>query len=92
MFVGVIDTNLDLSVPALLEGFEMRESISFIEEHINRQVRLLHSASAQTGAATTITCWKRIHSFSFFKVSMIESLRMLCLLSITENGELTSYN
>uniref|UniRef100_A0A671U7G4 VPS33B late endosome and lysosome associated n=1 Tax=Sparus aurata TaxID=8175 RepID=A0A671U7G4_SPAAU len=25
---------------ALLEGFEMRESISFIEEHINRQVRL----------------------------------------------------
>lgn len=40
IFVGVIDANLDLSVPALLEGFEMRESISFIEEHINRQVRL----------------------------------------------------
>ncbi|XP_068166921.1 vacuolar protein sorting-associated protein 33B isoform X2 [Antennarius striatus] len=40
----------------LLEGFEIRECISFIEEHINRQV------------------------------SMIESLRMLCLLSITENG------
>lgn len=41
---------------SLLEGFEIRESISFIEEHINRQV------------------------------SMIESLRLLCLLSITENG------
>uniref|UniRef100_A0A8C9Z8T3 VPS33B late endosome and lysosome associated n=1 Tax=Sander lucioperca TaxID=283035 RepID=A0A8C9Z8T3_SANLU len=42
---------------SLLEGFEIRESISFIEEHINRQV------------------------------SMIESLRLLCLLSITENGK-----
>ncbi|KAM9766030.1 vacuolar protein sorting-associated protein 33B isoform 1-T2 [Menidia menidia] len=41
---------------SLLEGFEIRECISFIEEHINRQV------------------------------SMIESLRLLCLLSITENG------
>ncbi|KAF3686214.1 Vacuolar protein sorting-associated protein 33B [Channa argus] len=41
---------------SLLEGFEIRESISFIEEHINRQV------------------------------SMLESLRLLCLLSITENG------
>lgn len=41
---------------SLLEGFEIRESISFIEEHVNRQV------------------------------SMIESLRLLCLLSITENG------
>ncbi|CAK6982870.1 vacuolar protein sorting-associated protein 33B [Scomber scombrus] len=41
---------------SLLEGFELRECISFIEEHINRQV------------------------------SMIESLRLLCLLSITENG------
>lgn len=40
----------------LLEGFEIRESITFIEEHINRQV------------------------------SMIESLRLLCLLSVTENG------
>ncbi|KAM4744071.1 vacuolar protein sorting-associated protein 33B isoform 2-T2 [Anableps anableps] len=40
----------------LLEGFEIRECISFIEEHINRQV------------------------------SMIESLRLLCLLSVTENG------
>lgn len=40
IFVDVIDANLDLPVPALLEGFEMRESISFIEEHINRQVRL----------------------------------------------------
>ncbi|KAM9817251.1 vacuolar protein sorting-associated protein 33B [Neosynchiropus ocellatus] len=40
----------------LLEGFEIRESITFIEEHINRQI------------------------------SMIESLRLLCLLSITENG------
>ncbi|XP_061451697.1 vacuolar protein sorting-associated protein 33B [Rhineura floridana] len=41
---------------ALLEGFDIRESVSFIEEHIGRQV------------------------------SPIESLRMLCLLSITENG------
>uniref|UniRef100_A0A7N6FEB6 Vacuolar protein sorting-associated protein 33B n=1 Tax=Anabas testudineus TaxID=64144 RepID=A0A7N6FEB6_ANATE len=41
---------------SLLEGFEIRECISFIEEHINRQI------------------------------SMIESLRLLCLLSITENG------
>uniref|UniRef100_A0A7N6B6B5 VPS33B late endosome and lysosome associated n=1 Tax=Anabas testudineus TaxID=64144 RepID=A0A7N6B6B5_ANATE len=40
---------------SLLEGFEIRECISFIEEHINRQI------------------------------SMIESLRLLCLLSITEN-------
>lgn len=50
------------------------------------------TASVRTGAAIIITCWKFIHSFPFFKVSMIESLRMLCLLSITENGELTSYN
>ncbi|KAL8197329.1 UNVERIFIED_CONTAM: Vacuolar protein sorting-associated protein 33B [Gekko kuhli] len=41
---------------ALLEGFDIRESISFIEEHIDRQV------------------------------SPLESLRLLCLLSITENG------
>lgn len=41
---------------SLLEGFEVRECISFIEEHINRQV------------------------------SMLESLRLLCLLSLTENG------
>uniref|UniRef100_A0A8C6LAN8 VPS33B late endosome and lysosome associated n=1 Tax=Nothobranchius furzeri TaxID=105023 RepID=A0A8C6LAN8_NOTFU len=41
---------------SLLEGFEIRECISYIEEHINRQV------------------------------SMIESLRLLCLLSATENG------
>ncbi|KAL6461463.1 hypothetical protein MHYP_G00296070 [Metynnis hypsauchen] len=41
---------------SLLEGFEVRECISFIEEHINRQI------------------------------SMIDSLRLLCLLSITENG------
>lgn len=41
---------------SLLEGFEIRECISYIEEHISRQV------------------------------SMIESLRLLCLLSITENG------
>ncbi|XP_044300779.1 vacuolar protein sorting-associated protein 33B isoform X3 [Varanus komodoensis] len=40
----------------LLEGFDIRETIGFIEEHINRQV------------------------------SPIESLRMLCLLSLTENG------
>ncbi|MBN3316876.1 VP33B protein, partial [Atractosteus spatula] len=41
---------------SLLEGFEIRECITYIEEHINRQV------------------------------SMIDSLRLLCLLSLTENG------
>uniref|UniRef100_H3DN65 Uncharacterized protein n=1 Tax=Tetraodon nigroviridis TaxID=99883 RepID=H3DN65_TETNG len=41
---------------ALLEGFEIRECITFIEEHIIRQA------------------------------SLTESLRLLCLLSITENG------
>ncbi|XP_045545382.1 vacuolar protein sorting-associated protein 33B isoform X1 [Salmo salar] len=41
---------------SLLEGFEIRECISYIEEHINRQV------------------------------SMVESMRLLCLLSLTENG------
>ncbi|XP_055087543.1 vacuolar protein sorting-associated protein 33B [Periophthalmus magnuspinnatus] len=41
---------------SLLEGFEIRECINFIEEHINRQV------------------------------SVLESLRLLCLLSLTENG------
>uniref|UniRef100_A0A672SPR5 Vacuolar protein sorting-associated protein 33B-like n=1 Tax=Sinocyclocheilus grahami TaxID=75366 RepID=A0A672SPR5_SINGR len=41
---------------SLLEGFEIRECITYIEEHINRQV------------------------------SMIDSLRLLCLLSITENA------
>ncbi|NWW23771.1 VP33B protein, partial [Falcunculus frontatus] len=42
---------------SLLEGFDVRESTSFIEEHIDRQM------------------------------SPIESLRLMCLLSITENGE-----
>ncbi|NXY01163.1 VP33B protein, partial [Pteruthius melanotis] len=42
---------------SLLEGFDVRESTSFIEEHIDRQL------------------------------SPIESLRLMCLLSITENGE-----
>ncbi|NXB86772.1 VP33B protein, partial [Vidua chalybeata] len=42
---------------SLLEGFDIRESTSFIEEHIDRQV------------------------------SPVESLRLMCLLSITENGE-----
>ncbi|NXU20850.1 VP33B protein, partial [Pardalotus punctatus] len=42
---------------SLLEGFDIRESTNFIEEHIDRQV------------------------------SPIESLRLMCLLSITENGE-----
>ncbi|XP_075362638.1 uncharacterized protein LOC142411888 isoform X3 [Mycteria americana] len=41
---------------SLLEGFDIRESTSFIEEHIDRQV------------------------------SPIESLRLMCLLSITESG------
>ncbi|NWZ86624.1 VP33B protein, partial [Poecile atricapillus] len=45
---------------SLLEGFDIRESTSFIEEHIDRQV------------------------------SPIESLRLMCLLSITENGECPS--
>ncbi|KAM8972766.1 vacuolar protein sorting-associated protein 33B [Pelodytes ibericus] len=44
---------------SLLEGFDIRESINFIEEHINRQV------------------------------SPVESLRLMCLLSITENGLIT---
>uniref|UniRef100_A0A671K681 Vacuolar protein sorting-associated protein 33B-like n=1 Tax=Sinocyclocheilus anshuiensis TaxID=1608454 RepID=A0A671K681_9TELE len=44
---------------SLLEGFEICECITHIEEHINRQV------------------------------SMIDSLRLLCLLSITENGILS---
>ncbi|NWY25501.1 VP33B protein, partial [Pheucticus melanocephalus] len=42
---------------SLLEGFDIRDSTSFIEEHIDRQV------------------------------SPVESLRLMCLLSITENGE-----
>ncbi|NXU95397.1 VP33B protein, partial [Xiphorhynchus elegans] len=42
---------------SLLEGFDIRESTNFIEEHIDRQV------------------------------SPIESLRLMCLLSLTENGE-----
>ncbi|NXI94960.1 VP33B protein, partial [Psophia crepitans] len=42
---------------SLREAFDIRESTSFIEEHIDRQV------------------------------SPIESLRLMCLLSITENGE-----
>uniref|UniRef100_A0A452H1G4 VPS33B late endosome and lysosome associated n=1 Tax=Gopherus agassizii TaxID=38772 RepID=A0A452H1G4_9SAUR len=41
---------------ALLEGFDIRESTSYIEEHIDRQV------------------------------SPSESLRLMCLLSVTENG------
>ncbi|XP_060709854.1 vacuolar protein sorting-associated protein 33B isoform X2 [Hemiscyllium ocellatum] len=41
---------------ALLEGFEIRESTSCVEEHINRQI------------------------------SPLESLRLMCLLSLTENG------
>uniref|UniRef100_A0A8C3JPX8 Vacuolar protein sorting-associated protein 33B n=1 Tax=Calidris pygmaea TaxID=425635 RepID=A0A8C3JPX8_9CHAR len=41
---------------SLLEGFDIRESTSFIEEHIDRQV------------------------------SPTESLRLMCLLSLTENG------
>uniref|UniRef100_A0A8C8RQA0 Vacuolar protein sorting-associated protein 33B n=1 Tax=Pelusios castaneus TaxID=367368 RepID=A0A8C8RQA0_9SAUR len=41
---------------SLLEGFDIRESTSYIEEHIDRQV------------------------------SPIESLRLMCLLSVTENG------
>lgn len=40
-FNVLISTHGLFSVLALLEGFEIRECISFIEEHINRQVRLL---------------------------------------------------
>uniref|UniRef100_A0A3P8VQL7 VPS33B late endosome and lysosome associated n=1 Tax=Cynoglossus semilaevis TaxID=244447 RepID=A0A3P8VQL7_CYNSE len=47
---------------SLLEGFEIRECTSFIEEHIIRQL------------------------------SMIESLRLLCLLSLTENGDFYGMN
>ena len=38
----LINVNIYIScfLPALLEGFEIRECISFIEEHINRQVGL----------------------------------------------------
>lgn len=35
-----VDSEFCSSVPALLEGFEIRECITFIEEHINRQVCL----------------------------------------------------
>ncbi|XP_028298073.1 vacuolar protein sorting-associated protein 33B-like [Gouania willdenowi] len=41
---------------SMLEGFDLRESITYIEEHIIRQV------------------------------SVVESLRLMCLLSLTENG------
>ncbi|XP_073715339.1 vacuolar protein sorting-associated protein 33B isoform X2 [Misgurnus anguillicaudatus] len=44
---------------SLLEGFEIRACIAYIQEHISRQV------------------------------SMIDSLRLLCLLSLTENGLLS---
>lgn len=73
---------------ALLEGFEIRECISFIEEHINRQVGCFFFFFLQwnMGNSTVETCLKRFLN-SFLKVSMIESLRLLCLLSITENGE-----
>lgn len=66
IFVGVaIDTNLDgdlFSVPALLEGFEIRESISFIEEHINRQVCLNIESQSDTvtGKIQIILCLKNI--------------------------------
>lgn len=47
-----IDTSVFLHsiVTALLEGFDIRESISFIEEHINRQVshRFTHACIVGT--------------------------------------------
>ncbi|NWH98264.1 VP33B protein, partial [Tichodroma muraria] len=64
---------------SLLEGFDIRESTSFIEEHIDRQVRaqgcllqLPRPAPAKPRSP---------------QVSPVESLRLMCLLSITENGE-----
>ncbi|NWX64276.1 VP33B protein, partial [Promerops cafer] len=63
---------------SLLEGFDIRESTSFIEEHIDRQVRprgcplqLPRPAPAKPRSP---------------QVSPVESLRLMCLLSITENG------
>ncbi|KAJ8797860.1 hypothetical protein J1605_017062 [Eschrichtius robustus] len=55
---------------ALLEGFSIRESTNYIEEHIDRQVR-------REGGRY----WEQR-----LEVSPIESLRLMCLLSITENG------
>lgn len=65
---------------ALLEGFDIRESTSFIEEHIDRQVRPRGPSLLQVPRpAPAEPCSPQ--------VSPIESLRLMCLLSITENGE-----
>lgn len=40
---------LRLPPPALLDGFDIRESTSFIEEHINRQVRPARGGWAELG-------------------------------------------
>ncbi|XP_062357494.1 vacuolar protein sorting-associated protein 33B isoform X3 [Cinclus cinclus] len=64
---------------SLLEGFDIRESTSFIEEHIDRQVRPWGCSLLQlTHPAPADPCSPQ--------VSPIESLRLMCLLSITENG------
>ncbi|NWT17765.1 VP33B protein, partial [Vireo altiloquus] len=64
---------------SLLEGFDVRESTSFIEEHIDRQVR-------PWGCLLWLPLLPQLTACSS-QVSPIESLRLMCLLSITENGE-----
>ncbi|NXF00958.1 VP33B protein, partial [Smithornis capensis] len=66
---------------ALLEGFDIRESTSFIEEHIDRQVRRTRG----TGCCSRSVLPQLTAPSP--QVSPIESLRLMCLLSITENGE-----
>ncbi|NXW68858.1 VP33B protein, partial [Hirundo rustica] len=63
---------------SLLEGFDIRESTSFIEEHIDRQVRPQGRLPPLPPAAPAKPRSPQ--------VSPIESLRLMCLLSITENG------
>lgn len=53
-------TPFHFSVAALLEGFEIRECISFIEEHINRQVRSFKHTILFKSVKTV---WKPIHPF-----------------------------
>ncbi|NXL27855.1 VP33B protein, partial [Glaucidium brasilianum] len=65
---------------SLLEGVDMRESTSFIEEHIDRQVRVRRRWSSCP------VLWWWAHGLLPPQISPIESLRLMCLLSITENG------
>ncbi|NXC89488.1 VP33B protein, partial [Cercotrichas coryphoeus] len=66
---------------SLLEGFDIRESTSFIEEHIDRQV----SPAPRLPRCPVLPPLTPAHPRSP-QVSPIESLRLMCLLSITENG------